>query len=203
MSDAIIGYEEDAVKLIPRYNAISCDELFSVVLNVFPTSPASIIDIGAGTGRDAAWLAQKGHNVLAVEPVEAFRRVGAETFPFANVRWIDDRLPSLEASIAQGETFDFGLMSGVWQHLSPEERTPALNAISQLIKPDGTFLMSVRHGPGVNNRPVFKSERQATIDLILSQGFEITQINFRPSVQSENIARGVMWTWITMKRQDN
>ena len=32
------------------------------------------MDVGAGSGRDAAWLASLGYNVTGVEPAQAMRR---------------------------------------------------------------------------------------------------------------------------------
>jgi FkbM family methyltransferase len=37
-------------------------------------APACVLDIGAGSGRDAAWLASLGYEVIAVEPSAAMVR---------------------------------------------------------------------------------------------------------------------------------
>ena len=54
-----------------------------------------MLDVGAGTGRDAAWLARLGHEVVAVEPSAAMRAEAERRHPAARIRWIDDRLPGL------------------------------------------------------------------------------------------------------------
>jgi protein-L-isoaspartate O-methyltransferase len=68
------GYSEDAEWLIPRYESISFVDKYRDVLEFLPTNTSTILDIGAGTGIDSAWLAANGHDVIAVEPTAAFRK---------------------------------------------------------------------------------------------------------------------------------
>jgi Methyltransferase domain len=51
---------------------------------------------GAGTGRDAAWLAARGYEVVAVEPSDAMRAEAVRLHPQAPIRWVADALPGLE-----------------------------------------------------------------------------------------------------------
>src|SRR5262249_62188734 len=81
-----------------------------------------MFDIGAGTGRDAAWLAAKGHEVVAIEPSNAMRRHGQQLHQRDHIRWVDDRLPSLATTLRLGLAADIILLSGVWQHLPPADR---------------------------------------------------------------------------------
>jgi protein-L-isoaspartate O-methyltransferase len=67
------GYAEEAKDLFKRYESISGAETHKAVLHLIPAAPAHILDVGAGTGRDAAWFASMGHRVTAVEPTEAMR----------------------------------------------------------------------------------------------------------------------------------
>ena len=59
-----------------------------------PEEPRLACDVGAGSGRDANWLAEKGWDVIAVEPAAAFREL-AEPGSHPRTSWIDDRLPGL------------------------------------------------------------------------------------------------------------
>ena len=76
MSAAIPGYIKASAELIPRFEAISSEELYAHVNHLLPQGNKSILDIGAGTGRDAAWFAERGQNVVAVEPVKEPRETG-------------------------------------------------------------------------------------------------------------------------------
>ena len=42
-------------------------------VNLLPRPPGRALDVGAGTGRDAAWLARLGFQVVAVEPSGVLR----------------------------------------------------------------------------------------------------------------------------------
>jgi 2-polyprenyl-3-methyl-5-hydroxy-6-metoxy-1,4-benzoquinol methylase len=84
-----------------------------------PAPPASVLDVGAGSGRDAAWLAGKGYSVLAVEPSATMREEAQGRHAVPSIVWMDDRLPSLDAVLRLGAAFDLILVSAVWMHVQP------------------------------------------------------------------------------------
>jgi protein-L-isoaspartate O-methyltransferase len=49
-----------------------------------------ILDIGSGSGRDAAYFAKQGHEVTAVEPVREMRLTAEKLHGKQRIRWIDD-----------------------------------------------------------------------------------------------------------------
>ena len=64
-----LPYEgETGLALARRYEAVSAPDLHGPVADLIPPGPVRALDVGAGSGRDAAWLAKMGHQVLAVEP---------------------------------------------------------------------------------------------------------------------------------------
>ena len=67
------GYADEAEELFKLYESIPAADLHRAVLHLIPTTPGSILDIGSGTGRDAAWFASMGHRIVAVEPTDAMR----------------------------------------------------------------------------------------------------------------------------------
>src|SRR5689334_22040717 len=67
------GYGETAAKLVEPYETIAFEDVHADVLHLFPGAPCRVIDVGAGTGRDAAALARRGHDVTAVEPTPELR----------------------------------------------------------------------------------------------------------------------------------
>ena len=73
INEILKGYEDAASDgdLIQRLDGISSVDLFAPVIEHFPQQPSHVLDIGAGTGRDAAWLASLSHIVVAVEHVDA------------------------------------------------------------------------------------------------------------------------------------
>jgi 2-polyprenyl-3-methyl-5-hydroxy-6-metoxy-1,4-benzoquinol methylase len=84
-----------------------------------------LLDIGAGTGRDAAWFARQGQDVIAVEPSNSMRAEGQRLHADPRVRWIDDQLPELSALGRLGISFDLVMLTAVWQHVAPSDRERA------------------------------------------------------------------------------
>src|SRR6266436_10400478 len=68
------NYDVEAPELLKRYESISFADAHAPVLHLIPPAPCRTLDIGAGTGRDAAGLLALGHSVVAVEPTEELRR---------------------------------------------------------------------------------------------------------------------------------
>ena len=62
------GYAEQAPHLIEQYESLAFADKHRAVLHLLPDKTSQVLDVGAGTGADAAWLAARGHRVIAVEP---------------------------------------------------------------------------------------------------------------------------------------
>jgi 2-polyprenyl-3-methyl-5-hydroxy-6-metoxy-1,4-benzoquinol methylase len=75
-----------------------------------------VLDIGAGTGRDAGWFAAKGFDVIAVEPSIGMSSEGWRLHPNPRIRWVTDRLPDLDQVKQLGIAFDVVMLTAVWQH---------------------------------------------------------------------------------------
>lgn len=136
-------YDDHAEALCSQYNAVAA----SVVHGRWklPDKPGFACDIGAGSGRDANWLASLGWDVVAVEPSAAMRKVAMAT-SHPNVTWLDDALPHLNTLRSLGHRFDLILLSAVWMHVPPTAREKAFRILSELLRPSGMLVISLRHG---------------------------------------------------------
>ena len=199
VNDILQGYAAARDDLVSRYEAISSEQVFAPVLDLLPTEPMRIADIGAGTGRDAAWFAGAGHQVLAIEPVEELRTAGMLRHSDVPLDWLDDRLPELEKSLARGP-FDLVTVCAVWQHIDDGARQLALKNLAHMVSADGLIVMSLRHGPGAVGRRVFPISTEATIDTARHFGCEVIRKAEAASVQAANQANGVSWTWLVLRK---
>ncbi|WP_349370840.1 methyltransferase domain-containing protein [Salinarimonas sp.] len=197
-SEAVAGYEAAAAALIARYDTISAAELHAPHLRHLPAGPGRLLDVGAGTGRDAAFFAARGWTALAVEPAAAFRRAGAARHVDGPVAWEDDLLPGLPRVLARAETFDLVLVVGVWQHLAPRDRGPAMETLARLLAPDGALLLALRHGPAPADRATFPIDPAETIACAEAAGLRATYRDERPALQADARAAGVRWTWLVL-----
>jgi SAM-dependent methyltransferase len=195
------GYAEDAEWLIPRYEGVDFLEKYRAVAHLFPKEPNMILDVGAGTGADAGWLAQKGHQVVAVEPVAAFREAGRRLHPSPAIKWLDDSLPKLPKVLPPKKGFDLVLVSAVWNHLARAEREQAMTRFASLVAAGRQLILSIRYGPGPDNRRVFDVSVDETIQLAARHHFK-TVVNVQTaSVQLLNRQAGVTWSWLAFVRE--
>ena len=194
------GYAEQAPAMLQRYESASSERVHADFLDWFPSAPSRVLDIGAGTGRDAAYFASKGHSVLAVEPVAEMREGAKRLHPEPEVEWLDDNLPDLAALMARSEVFDLIMMSAVWMHLTVEERAEGMANIAQLMSPGARLFMTLRHGPVPEGRRMFEVTGDDTIALAEENGLTSLYQARSPSVGAANIARGIEWTKLVFEK---
>ena len=180
------GYAETADALVAQYEGLSFEEVHRDTLPLMPAAPARVLDIGAGTGRDAAALATRGHRVTAVEPTAELRAHGRRLHPSPAIDWIDDGLPELDrvhALVAGGrERFELILLTAVWMHLDAGQRTRAMARVAPLLAPGGLMTMLVRHGPVPAGRRMFDVSAAETRALAAAHGLATIHDSERPAL---------------------
>ena len=149
-------YENHARVLADSYEAVSFEDAYPFLVSMFSGAPLDVLDIGSGTGRDAAWLAAKGHRVVAVEPSPAMRSVALSLHKNSLVRWLSGRLPELQNEHLQSSNFDVILVNAVWMHLPAKHRAAALARIRELLRENGKVFVSLRLGPQNKERGMYE-----------------------------------------------
>ena len=129
-----------------RYEAVPAQRVNEWLLDLLPSGRACILDVGSGSGRDAAWLADLGHDVVAIEPDAALRRENKRHHPDGTYRLLADSLPTLAATCRTGLSFDFILVNAVWMFVAPGQRGRAFRKLVTLLKPGGAIALTLR-GP--------------------------------------------------------
>ncbi|WP_343520491.1 class I SAM-dependent methyltransferase [Sphingomonas sp.] len=199
MDNAITDYAANATpELIAGYDALPPEQIYASVLDLFPDAPARIVDIGAGTGRDAAWLARQGHRVMAVEPVGAFREAGMALHGDA-IEWLDDQLPELVETVRRGP-FDLVLLCAVWHHLDMPERARAMPKLGEMTAPGGRLILSLRHEPGALGPHSYPTSAEEAIDLAGAAGLRPIRQAETAAVHPASRANGVSWTWLAFTK---
>ena len=169
------GYSEEADALVRQYEGISFADAHAPTMHLFPRPPARVLDIGAGTGRDAAGFAALGHSVTAVEPTAELRMRAVELHASPRIEWLDDSLPDLSLLSERDETFDVVMLTAVWMHLDEQQRRRAMPRVAALVRPGGTMMISLRHGPVPQGRRMFEVTAAETIGLAHAQGMTCVQ----------------------------
>jgi 2-polyprenyl-3-methyl-5-hydroxy-6-metoxy-1,4-benzoquinol methylase len=191
------NYAEEARELLKRYESISFADTHRTVMHLIPKEPCRVLDIGAGTGRDAAGFAAMGHRVVAAEPTEEMRCGAMALHPSPLIGWLDDSLPDLASLRARDEQFDVVMLTAVWMHLDEQQRRQGIPNVAALVGSGGVMIMTLRHGPVPLGRRMFEVSAEETISLAEPLGLRCV-LN-RPA-ESSLRQPGVSWTRLAFRK---
>jgi SAM-dependent methyltransferase len=194
------GYSDNADELFAQYESISFESVHERVLDLYPTAPSSVLDIGAGSGRDAAALARRGHSVTAVEPTHEFLTKASAAHRSKAISWVRDSLPELRTLEHHEHSFALIILSAVWMHLDPSEQHLAMRRVAELLAPGGVISISVRHGPPPDGRLMFDVDSES----VREQASEVGLSCIRIVNCGDPLGRcGVQWTTLVFSAAEN
>ncbi|MDN7125972.1 class I SAM-dependent methyltransferase [Pseudidiomarina sp. 1APR75-33.1] len=149
MDSTIRFYSENADEFSRQYDSLSFAQVHGDWLHLLDEIPSGtqVLDIGAGSGRDARALAKRGLQVTAVEPAAALRALAQEKS--AGINWVDDTLPDLESLDSR---YGLVLVSAVWMHLNLFGQIESLKRITELVEQNGYLILTLRHGTFADER---------------------------------------------------
>ncbi len=194
------GYAEEAEDLLKRYESVPFEASHRAVMHLMPQTPSRVLDIGAGTGRDAGYFADQGHEVVAVEPTDALRLPAMALHPSPDIEWVDDYLPDLTTIRHYRGTFDLVTLSPVWMHLDEVQRECGMAEVAQLVKPGGTLILTLRHGSVPEGRRMFDVSAAETIELAAKHSLESLLNLEQESVSEWNRKKGITWSRLAFEK---
>lgn len=188
-------YSERAPHFFNQYQQLVFEDVHRSWLHHLPGAPAHALDIGAGSGRDAAALARWGWQVLAVEPAAELRQLAEETTKDLAVQWVEDSLPELSRVHSPDQRFHLILVSAVWMHLPPSQRHDAFSRLTDLLAPSGVMVITLRHGPEDGERTFHKTSRGELEELARTK--DLTTLSTNDLLQRDRLGRDDVW-WETV-----
>jgi SAM-dependent methyltransferase len=201
MSDPPSWYDSHVEEAANRFEALSAEDVHAWMIDLLPTAPgALVLDVGAGTGRDAAWLAGRGMDVVATEPSAGMLDFARWAHPSPNIRWLSDSLPSLGRVLRLGLSFDLILLSGVWMFVAPTDRQRAFRKLITLLKPGGRIAITLRMGaPDVarSMHPVTPTEIEA---FARGHGAVVERVTHRADIEGRE---GISWVEMAIRLPDD
>ena len=202
-SKTIETYNKEVDKFCKDYLATDTESVHKSWMQTYLPEPGVMLDVGAGCGRDALYFAQKGWQVVAMEPAEALRVRGRVLTQNNSVDWIDDLLPELKQTIALGLRYDCILLSAVWMHVPATQRERAFRKLANLLKPNGILVISLRHGPCHDERRMY----DVSIDELqsLSKRFGLSMLmGANQKTQKDTLNRTeVTWETVVLQLPDD
>jgi len=149
-------YNHNAKQLFDKYQSIDPDKVHASWLRHLPQKSGLALDVGGGSGRDAAWLAKKGWEVIVVEPAEALFELGQKATEAYPVTWVNDCLPTLAKLQMYQHSFSLILVSGVLMHLPYQQRIDSMETFAGLMAKDSVLVVSLRQGPDSEGREFYQ-----------------------------------------------
>lgn len=136
--------DEIAREESPQYTAAALKWALLSYLDEAEFGDKRILDFGCGSGASTAGLCRLFPDASVVgidmKPAEvAAARARAEFFGFRNAHFaVSSESTSLNADLG---TFDYVLLSGVYEHLLPAERVSLLHALWNVLEPGGVLFL--------------------------------------------------------------
>ncbi len=146
-------YDDHAHILVEQYEGVPFEEVHGAWLEHLPCGAGRALDVGAGSGRDAAALARRGWRVWAVEPSPQMLALAKARHDGAGVEaWVESSLPGLEGLESPDGGFDLILASAMWMHVPHRERSRAFRKLVERLAPGGVMVLTLRTGPAPAGR---------------------------------------------------
>ena len=161
LDNTIEYYSKNANRFFQKYEKLQFEEINTFWTYLMPPDKVKVLDIGAGSGRDALWMAQKGHDVIAVEPADGLRALAKKKHSRQPIRWVKDNLPELQKINRLELKFELILLNAVWMHVPPRFKEEAFNNLVGLLSEGGNLVITLRYGPSPDERmmyPICKKE---------------------------------------------
>ena len=199
--DSITPYHLGFREFSQAFEAYGFDDIHSGAIPFLPAQPGLMLDVGAGSGRDAAWFARRGWDVIAAEPADAMRAEAARLHNLPAIRWISDTLPALAHVQRLGLTFDLIWLSGVWMHVPPDDRARSMRKLAMSLKPGGRLVMTLRHGPAPEDRPMWPVDAHEVERLGLDVGLALRVATEHHADLSDR--KSVKWQTVILDMPDD
>ena len=193
-------YDANAKAACERYESVSSARVHAWLTDLLPAKPATILDVGAGSGRDAAWLAAQGYDVVAVEPSSAMRALAQARHADRPIQWLADALPGLDRTFRTGLSFDLILLSAVWMHVPSSDRRRAFRKLVTLLKPGGVLALTLRNGPAGPERGFHPVSVDEIRTLARNHGAFVEREGASDDVQGR---KDVQWTQLAIRLPDD
>lgn len=195
---SVAVYDQNAEFFLRQYESLDFHEVHADILDLLPNRASLVIDIGAGSGRDAHGLARLGYVVDAVEPAAEMRKRAQALHPDPNIRWIDDRLPKLRNVVASGRRYALVLLSAVWMHIEPNDRPDSMKTLTRILDTDGILVITLRLGPPEPSRDIYPVSEDELLGLAKENKLVLLRLtNAKPDSLNRE---GITWKTAVFKR---
>jgi SAM-dependent methyltransferase len=153
----ILHYDAHAREMSARYETANLSHLHGLLLRHLPGKGASILELGCGSGRDAAFLHANGYEVTAVDASAGMVAEVTRIHPELSGRVSCAAIPFPSDSPLLRRTFDAVVSIGMFMHLPDAGLSDTVLQIRRMLRPGGVLFVDVSVG-----RTGLRDERDGT-----------------------------------------
>lgn len=173
-------YDQEAERLCAKYESANMSLMHAWLVEVIPKG-CSILELGCGSGREAAFLHSKGYKVFATDGSKGILRQAMSIHP--ELKGLVSRLTIPAAFPFKDLSFESVLAIGVLMHLQGNDVQLTFEEVSRVLAASGVFVFSIpgsRDDLDANGRDAggrkytFLSESRWT-DLLKAVGLRLVQ----------------------------
>jgi 2-polyprenyl-3-methyl-5-hydroxy-6-metoxy-1,4-benzoquinol methylase len=191
-------YNHNAKQLFDKYQSLDPDKVHASWLRHLPQNPGLALDVGGGSGRDAAWLAKRGWEVIVVEPATVLLELGQKATEVYPVAWVNDCLPTLVELQKYRHSFSLILVSGVLMHLPYQQRIDSMETLAGLMAYNSLLVVSLRHGPDSEGREFYQVPADEIVQFAEKKSLQAEVTNTLEDVLERD---GVTWQTIIVEKR--
>ena len=136
-------YDTHARETSARYESADMSRLHAMLLRHLPPKGASVLELGCGSGRDAAFLQASGFDVTAVDASPGMIDEAARLHPELAGRLSCAAVPFPEGSPLLGRTFDAVFSNAMFMHIPDPELPLVVEQVRRMMRPGGVVVISV------------------------------------------------------------
>jgi len=133
-------YDEAAKSTAANYEALDTRPIVTPILEYLPAG-GRLLDLGCGSGRDAAFFLKQGYDVTGLDGSEAMLREASTYHPELLGRLIHHALP--ESLPFNAGAFDILVSFAVIMHLEEALLPKSFSEIARVLRPGGVAAYSV------------------------------------------------------------
>jgi len=197
-------YSEHAAEFAKQYESVTVLRHCELLLQHLPTG-GKILEVGSGSGRDAAFLLAHGFDVTGTDASDALIAEAIKYHPQLARRLYNASVPFCAPYPFLADKFDGGVSMATIMHLSDEGLSIFAFQLNNLLKPGGILILSssANRADLEDNRDPrgrLYHERSAVeiTHLVSEEGFEL----LHAQTDDDEFGREVSWHGLVFKRNE-
>jgi len=161
------AYNEEADSYIDRYEKAEMSSLHRL-MDRYLEKGQSVLDIGFGSGRDLAYLLDRGMDIWGIDPAENFVDHAKNRFPGIRDHFAVSGLPGLETPSQFPPLFDAILLIAVWMHIPRKDQATSARTLCSRLREGGRLILSYSTGTREEEKRHFETLDTESVEALFT-----------------------------------